>query len=514
MKKVNVSIAGASILLSGFSVFSKGVGFIREIIYARNFGLSPEFDLFLTCAALPTVINTSVLYLGQHYFIPAYNKLNNQSESKGDEFLNYTFWFFISGGIFLSLLLLFLSNLFIGFYLSNMSSEIQVKGHQIFLLFLITIPVNSGFSIITAYMQAKFNFIYPAISQLILNLIIILLVYFLTSNLKIFILPVSFIIAYFISLIILIKPVLNKLDFKIKYIFKNKFELLNINNLLFLIVIESLSLSYVLIDRYFIGKIPSGGLAALNYANVIYSLPVSIFSISLITTMFSKFSQSSVRSDEQLKSDFKNAININSFVIIPIMFLFYFWGDIFLKIFYERGAFSPRDTILTHQALKYYIVSLVFYSSYLIAVKLLYSINNYKLIMWLSVISFFLKIILNIILVTDLYQNGLALSTTIIYIFLFITAFYFISEKINIKDKTYNYIPILYFLINGILSFIIVDICLSFLPGAKLIYIVLQIMCFLAIYLFNSFFLKNYEYKMLSDSMISIFSNLKQKIKT
>jgi peptidoglycan biosynthesis protein MviN/MurJ (putative lipid II flippase) len=133
--------------------------------------------------------------------------------------------------------------------------------------------------------------------------------------------------------------------------------------------------------------------------------------------------------------------------------------------------------------------------------------------MWLSVISFFLKIILNIILVTDLYQNGLALSTTIIYIFLFITAFYFISEKINIKDKTYNYISILYFLINGILSFIIVDICLSFLPGAKLIYIVLQIMCFLAIYLFNSFFLKNYEYKMLSDSMISIFSNWKQKIK-
>ena len=513
MKKVSASIAGASVILSGFSLFSKGVGFIREIIYARNFGLSPEFDLFLTCAALPIVINTSVLYLGQHYFIPAYNKLNNLSESKGDLFLNYTFWLFIFGGISLSIILLLLSKLFIGFYLSSMSPEIQVKGLQIFLLFLITIPINAGFSIITAYMQAKFNFIYPAVSQLILNLIIIFLVYFLTSNLKIFVLPVSFIVAYFISLIILIKPVFNKLDFKIRDLFKNKFELLNVNNLLFLIVIESLSLSYVLIDRYFIGKIPSGGLAALNYANVIYSLPVSVFSISLITIMFSKFSQSSLRSEEQLKSDFRNAISINSFVIIPVMFLIYFWGDVFLKIFYERGAFSPSDTILTHQALKYYIISLVFYSSYLIAVKLLYSINNYKIIMWLSVISFFLKIVLNIILVNGLHQNGLALSTTLIYLFLFITAFYFISEKIKIKDKTYHYTSILYFLINGIISLLIVDICLPSLTGGKIINVILQITCFLIIYLFNSFYLNSYEFNIVRDSVLSVIGNLKHKIK-
>src|ERR1035437_5239715 len=112
MKKVNISIAGASIILSGFSVLSKGVGFIRETVYARNFGLSPDFDSFSQCSALPTFINTSVLFLGQHYFIPAYNKLNNPSESKGDLFLNYTFWLFIFGGISLSLILLLLSKLF------------------------------------------------------------------------------------------------------------------------------------------------------------------------------------------------------------------------------------------------------------------------------------------------------------------------------------------------------------------------------------------------------------------
>jgi putative peptidoglycan lipid II flippase len=229
--------------------------------------------------------------------------------------------------------------------------------------------------------------------------------------------------------------------------------------------------------------------------------------------MFSKFSQSSLRSEEQLKSDFRNAISINSFVIIPVMFLIYFWGDVFLKIFYERGAFSPSDTILTHQALKYYIISLVFYSSYLIAVKLFYSINNYKIIMWLSVIAFFLKIVLNIFLVNGLHQNGLALSTTLIYLFLFITAFYFISEKIKIKDKAYHYTSILYFFINGIISLLMVDICLPSLTGGKIINVILQITIFLIIYLFNSFYLNNYEFNIVRDSVLSVIGNLKHKIK-
>ena len=64
------------------------------------------------------------------------------------------------------------------------------------------------------------------------------------------------------------------------------------NILISLVFIEGLSLSYTVIDRYFIGEVSVGGIAALNYAFVIYSLPISIFSIPLITTMFSKFSSS------------------------------------------------------------------------------------------------------------------------------------------------------------------------------------------------------------------------------
>ena len=54
--KVASSIAGASVILTLLGFLSKGVGFFREIIYANNFGLSPEYDLFLASIAIPNVI--------------------------------------------------------------------------------------------------------------------------------------------------------------------------------------------------------------------------------------------------------------------------------------------------------------------------------------------------------------------------------------------------------------------------------------------------------------------------
>jgi len=506
------SIAGASILLSGFSIFSKGIGFIREMIYAKNFGLSSEFDLFLTCAALPIVINTAVLYLGQHYFIPAYNKLASESDSDGIEFLNNTFWNFIIAGILISLLLLISSKIIIGFFLSNLGYDLQAKGLRIFVLFLITLPFNFGMSIVTAYMQAKFKFIYPAISQLVVNITIIIVVFFFTGLFKIFVLPISFIAAYFLGFLMIIRPVMSGLGLK-RYLKKREsFKTVDGKNLFYLVVIESLSLSYILIDRYFIGKIPAGGLAALNYALVIYLLPVSIFSITLTTTMFSKFAFSSARSANTLKLDFNKAIGINSFIIIPIMFVIFLWGDVFLKIFYERGAFTASDTIRTHKVLQFYIVSLVFYSAYLIAVKLFYSINRYALIMYLSIAAFFLKILLNYLFVDKLFQNGLALSTSLIYLFLFVLAFYYAVRQINMNNYWSCYVSIVYYLLNGILSYLIMRVCFIFITDQELWAKACEMILFLVIYVLNSFYLDNYESRVLKKTSEALFGRILGKL--
>ncbi len=86
-RKIASSIAGASLVLTILGIFSKGIGLVREVIYANNFGLSSEFDLFLSSVAFPNVINTAVIYLCQHYFVPSYNKIKKNLSQQALIFL-------------------------------------------------------------------------------------------------------------------------------------------------------------------------------------------------------------------------------------------------------------------------------------------------------------------------------------------------------------------------------------------------------------------------------------------
>ena len=67
------------------------------------------------------------------------------------------------------------------------------------------------------------------------------------------------------------------------------------------------------------------------------------------------------------------------------MFLFYFWGDLFVHLFYERGKFTPSDTDLTYSVLRYFSLGLIFVSVYQLTVKIFYFLNKYFLVLVISI---------------------------------------------------------------------------------------------------------------------------------
>jgi putative peptidoglycan lipid II flippase len=504
-QKAASAIAGASVVLTLLGFLSKGVGFIREIIYANNFGLSSEFDLFLSSIALPNVINTSIIYLAQHYFVPGYNKIKNDSESDAIDFFNYTFWRFIVGGIVLAGVLYIASGAIFHSYLGSISPDKQELGINIFNMFLVTIPLNAGMSIIMAYQQAKFKFSYPAISLILLNIIVIIMVLLFSELLEILVLPISFVIAYsaaFIFLVVLVKENFRSLSFET---LKLKYKTAEIKTILFLIVIEGSSLSYVLIDRYFISEVSVGGIAALNYAFVIYSLPISLFSIPLITTLFSKFSSST----HTLKSDFRSGYGMIFFIMIPFMFIFYFWGDIFLSLFYERGKFTSSDTSLTYSVLQNFSFSLLFISTYQLMVKIFYSLNKYFLILAISLAAVVIKYFLNFWLVGLFEQDGLALSTTFVYAFLFISGISIIAMKFEIVETKQFVMRLLFFLICALTAYFVTNTFILFLNINQFYSSVIMLISFVSIYLLNSFVTRINEFALIN-STIGILLRIKK----
>lgn len=504
-KNILTSIAGASLVLSFFGFIGKGVGFLREIIFASQFGLSRDFDLFLSSAALPFVVNTAVIYLGQHYFIPIYNRFKNESKQASTSFLNYAFWKFLTYSIIISLILYILSSYLISIYMSSLPIEMQNLGTTNFRLILITIPLNAGMAIIMAFLQAEFKFITPAISLLLLNLVIIIVLVLFNGILDLLILPISFVIGYILSFGFLLFFVRRQISIPFRAMYRINLPRKNNNYLLALVIIEGLSLAYILVDRFFVGIVTEGGIASLNYAFVIYSLPISLFSLPLITTMFSKFSNNSNVPPNLLSSDLTKASGINNYIFVLFTVIFLFWCEIFLEFFYKRGKFTQENVEMTKTVLQIYSFSLVFISMYFLQVKIFYSMNKYQFVVIISIIAFSLKILFSLILVEKYSQNGLAISTSLIYLFLFLISITYTTRILRGSYSKSILQQIVYFSLNALLSLLMIQIILLHIVETGLLINILLFMSFISIYVMNSLFLKDYEVLVIKNTIKNFF---------
>jgi len=512
------SIASISTILAILTILSKGLGLLREMIYAKNFGLSLQFDLFLVGSIIPVTINSVLLYLGQHYFVPEYSIRKSISESEGELFFNSSFNLFFISSFFIALLLYFFSTSIIGLFITKSDLADFKLTQNIFKLFLITIPFNAGISIISVYLQCKFNFIFPAMVQILMNTIVIILVFAFTDLYQIYILPLSFIISYILGFILLWVGVRKHFHFKNFNPKSLSFNTNQLKTITSLIIIEGLSLSYILTDRYYFEFLSEGGVSSLNYAMTIYVLPISIISLTLSTVIFPKFSQSVNVDNNDLLLNFGKAVFISIYLMMPITIIFIYMGKDFIRLFYERGKFIAAYSDMTQSVLSFYSLSLVFYALYIIIVKLFYSLSKYTIILYLSIAAFIIKIIMNHILVFTLKQNGLALSTSIVFFSLFITSAIITYKIFRLKVNFFYSRQILLYFISSIISLGFIILIFNIIPVSGIIKFSLALVTFCAVYIINSLIIKSDEYLLLKNTIQYIksnclFSRLMNKIK-
>jgi putative peptidoglycan lipid II flippase len=487
-KNFTSTVAGASILITVVSLLGKGFGFVREIVFANFFGLNTQYDLYLVGAVLPLTINTIILYLGQNYFIPTYNKTKIEKPEGIHSFINSTFWSFSSLGLLLAAILFIFSVHIVKFYLHSASVAELNSTVNVFRIILFTIPLNSAYSILAAYLQSEFEFKSPAVSQLLLNVSIILLVFIFSNKIGIYTIPFGYVVGSIAQLIFLLVRSLKKIGLNL-FSFINGGSIRSIINypLVITILIESISQIYLLADRYFFGSVQNGGIASLNYAMNIFLLPVTIISVALSTAIFPKFSYSfNSNNKEDLQSKIDNFFSVNLFLFVPISFVLIYFGDIIIRLIFQHGEFNTNDTLMTFNILKYYSISLVFYSSYAVLNKLLYGTNMIKPLLYITITGCLIKISANILLVKEFQQNGLAISTSVSYLFFFLAGILLTAYFLKLKIKRF----ISEFIFGAVNCFLSYGVSILIIPNDLFRYSrfndILRLLIFVSIYLLNA----------------------------
>ncbi len=487
MSNNSKSIIKASIILTILTVFGKGIGFIREMVLAYYFGLSDEYDVFLVSITIAVILNSTIYYFAQNYFIPLYNKFE-RNKNKGNDFFNFSFYLFLVGGIAIFVLFLIFKQPIINTLITNKSTTLVNLALKIYIIYLYTVPLTAALSIIAAFYQAKFNFFIYAISQLLVNIIIVAAIVLFNSSFGILVIPYATVFATFLQFVFLILPISKKFSFNIKLfdIIKEESNLIS-SALIFTIIIELISLSYSFIDRYFFEKLSTGAISALNYANNLINLPINIFTMAIATVLFSKFSFNSGNNlINENESIYIKSLKYNFLITIPIAILFYFHGGFIIDVLFERGHFSNKDTLLTAEVLKYYSIGIPFISGYSIINKLLYSLSMVKYLLFIVLLSLFIKITASILLVDSFFHNALAISSSLAYLFMFLSGYIVIQISLKFSQKYFFIKNLIFYFTQSILSILISSLIISQIGFSGYINEVLFIFLFILIFcLFN-----------------------------
>src|SRR5689334_20475034 len=102
------------------------------------------------------------------------------------------------------------------------------------------------------------------------------------------------------------------------------------------------------IDSNIASALPSGAVAAFGYAQVLYTLPISLFGMSVSAAELPAMSGTLGSESEvaaQLRARLGRAVRQIAFLVVPSAVAFFALGDVVAAVIYQSGRFTHRDAV-------------------------------------------------------------------------------------------------------------------------------------------------------------------------
>jgi putative peptidoglycan lipid II flippase len=127
-------------------------------------------------------------------------------------------------------------------------------------------------------------------------------------------------------------------------------ELRNVfNNLMPVIASRGVAQVSGYIDNLLASLLPTGAVAGLNYAQILYLLPVSLFGMSVAAAELPAMSRVTVATNTEAAEALRTRLNAGlrqiSFLVVPSAAAFLIIGDVIVALLFQSGAFKHRDAL-------------------------------------------------------------------------------------------------------------------------------------------------------------------------
>jgi putative peptidoglycan lipid II flippase len=184
----------------------------------------------------------------------------------------------------------------------------------------------------------------------------------------------------------------------------------------------------------------TGGISAFQYAYIFFQLPYGIVAVSIITALFPTLSEQHVQNDtSRIVSSTSLGIRTTAFVVIPASVGYAILSVPIVRLLLQRLNFDSHDTAMLAAVLFFFVIGLFFFSFFMLALKVFYSMQDTKTPMIIAGIIVGLNIAVDFIYFytfkTDIMKvAGLALGNTTAYLVGSVLVWIVLSKRLGGLD--------------------------------------------------------------------------------
>jgi len=434
MSSVNRKIASAAGTLIGISAAGYLLSLVKEVLVAANFGISGEMDAFYAAMTIPALITGVLMSTFGAIFIPIFIEYSNKNKDEGQKVANIAVSYIVVFLLISVLLVFIFAPVIITLIFPGFEVELSSLAAKILRVLTLMIFFSGLSAVITGILNAYKHFALPAMSTVLITLCVIFFVLFFKEKLGIFTLAYGLLAGCLCQFIIMI-PILLKKGFCYRVNFnRNHPAIKKMITLGALFLIATLiGRLNIVVDRLMASGLIVGSIAALGYANKLVEAPLQIFSRSIAIAAFPFFAtQVAENKIEELKNSLAANIRMAGFILIPVTVMLMVLSKPIIRLFFERGAFTPQATQLTAVIFGCYAVQLFFRSVGMLLFRVFFALKEMAVVLKLVVLDVFLNIILNLIFIKFINPPavGIALSTSSVSFTLSIVTFLFLRKRL------------------------------------------------------------------------------------
>jgi putative peptidoglycan lipid II flippase len=169
-----------------------------------------------------------------------------------------------------------------------------------------------------------------------------------------------------------------------------------------------------LVDQLLGSLLKEGTITYLYFADRLVQFPLGIFAIAAATAVLPSLSRQAATNDvDALKDTFSYSVRLTLFLTIPSMVGLIILREPIIALLFQRGEFSLQAAQLTAGALLYYAIGLWAFSAVRIVAATFFALKDTRTPMMMATVSVLANIVLGIVLMGPLEHGGLALATSL-----------------------------------------------------------------------------------------------------